>query len=105
MKKSLLVASLLAFATIPCTQASEAQATKGGCMACHAKDKKVLGPAFRDIAARYKDQKDVEAKLIDKVRKGGSGSFGQMPMSPNGPDKISDDDLKAVVEWILKGAA
>lgn len=74
-------------------------------MACHAKDKKVLGPAFRDIAAKYKDQKDVEAKLIDKVRKGGSGSFGPMPMSPNGPDKISDDDLKAVVEWILKGAA
>ncbi len=105
MKKSLLVASLLAFAMVPCAQASEAQATKGGCMACHAKDKKVLGPSFRDIAAKYKDQKDIEAKLIDKVRKGGSGSFGPMPMSPNGPDKISDDDLKAVVEWILKGAA
>lgn len=105
MKKSLLVASLLAFAMIPGAQASEAQATKAGCMACHAKDKKVLGPSFRDVAAKYKDQKDIEAKLIDKVRKGGSGSFGPMPMSPNGPDKISDDDLKAVVEWILKGAA
>ena len=105
MKKSLLVASLLAFAMIPGAQASEALATKAGCMACHAKDKKVLGPSFRDVAAKYKDQKDIEAKLIDKVRKGGSGSFGAMPMSPNGPDKISDDDLKAVVEWILKGAA
>ncbi len=75
---------------------------KAGCMACHAKDKKLVGPAFKDVAAKYKGQ-DVSAKLIEKVRKGGSGVYGPVPMSPNGPDKISDADLKSVVESILKG--
>ena len=75
--------------------------TKAGCLACHAKDKKLVGPAYKDVAAKYKGQ-DVAAKLFDKVRKGGSGAFGPIPMSPNGPDKINDDDLKAVVAAILK---
>lgn len=74
---------------------------KAGCVACHAKDKKLVGPAFKDIAAKYKGQ-DVVAKLTDKVRKGGSGVWGPIPMPPNGPDKINDADLKAVVESILK---
>ena len=75
--------------------------TKSGCMACHAKDKKLVGPAFKDIAAKYKGQ-DMVAKLQEKVRKGGSGVFGPVPMSPNGPDKISDADLKVAVEYIVK---
>ena len=74
---------------------------KAGCVACHAKDKKIVGPAFKDIAAKYKGQ-DVVAKLSDKVRKGGSGVWGPIPMPPNGADKISDADLKAVIESILK---
>ncbi|MGE5452678.1 MAG: c-type cytochrome [Acidobacteriota bacterium] len=74
---------------------------KAGCVACHAKDKKLVGPAFKDIAAKYKGQ-DVVAKLTDKVRKGGSGVWGPIPMPPNGADKISDADLKAVIESILK---
>ncbi len=74
---------------------------KAGCVACHAKDKKLVGPAFKDIAAKYKGQ-DVVAKLSDKVRKGGSGVWGPIPMPPNGADKISDADLKAVIESILK---
>lgn len=74
---------------------------KAGCLACHAKDKKVVGPSFKDIAAKYKGQ-DAVAKLADKVRKGGSGVFGPVPMAPVGPDKISDADLKAAVESILK---
>ncbi|RTL58111.1 MAG: c-type cytochrome [Rhodocyclaceae bacterium] len=105
MKTSLLLSALLAFCLAPTAQASEALASKSGCMACHTKDKKLVGPAFRDVSAKYKDQKDAEAKLIDKVRKGGSGNWGPIPMSPNGPEKISDGDLKTVVEWILKGAA
>lgn len=75
--------------------------TKAGCMACHAKDKKVLGPSFKDIAAKYNGQ-DVVAKLIDKVRKGGAGVYGPIPMAPNSPDKINDADLKAAIELILK---
>lgn len=75
---------------------------KAGCMACHTKDKKLVGPSFKDIAAKYKGQADAVAKLSEKVRKGGSGVFGPVPMSPNGPDKINDADLKAAVEFILK---
>lgn len=74
---------------------------KAGCMACHAKDKKLVGPAFKDIGAKYKGQ-DALAKLMEKVRKGGSGTFGPVPMAPNGADKINDADLKAAVEYILK---
>ncbi len=79
----------------------EAALTKGGCMACHAKDKKLVGPAFKDIAAKYKGQ-DVSAKLMDKVRKGGSGVWGPVPMSPNPVAKIDDAGLKEAVEFILK---
>ena len=74
---------------------------KAGCLACHAKDKKIVGPAFKEIAAKYKGQ-DVTAKLMDKVRKGGAGSFGPVPMAPTGADKIDDAALKAAVELILK---
>jgi cytochrome c len=75
--------------------------TKAGCMACHTKDKKLVGPAFKDIAAKYKGQ-DVMGKLTEKVRKGGAGTFGPVPMAPNPPDKINDADLKAAIEFILK---
>jgi cytochrome c len=74
---------------------------KGGCVACHAKDKKTVGPAQKDIAAKYKGQ-DVVAKLMERVRKGGSGVYGTLAMTPTGPDKISDADLKTVIEAILK---
>ena len=74
---------------------------KAGCMACHTKDKKLVGPSFKEIAAKYKGQ-DATAKLMEKVRKGGAGSFGPIPMAPNPPDKISDQDLKEAVETILK---
>ena len=52
-------------------------------MACHAKDKKMIGPAFKEIAAKYKGQKDAEAKLAQKIKKGGGGVWGPMPMPPN----------------------
>ena len=60
------------------------------------------GPSFKDIAAKYKGQADAPAKLAEKVRKGGAGTFGPIPMSPNGPDKINDADLKEAIETILK---
>lgn len=70
-------------------------------MACHAKDKKLVGPAFKDVAAKYKGQ-DVSAKLFEKVRKGGSGVFGPIPMPPNSAEKIGDSELKEAIEFILK---
>lgn len=84
--------------------ASEQLAQKGGCAGCHTKEKKLVGPAYRDIGAKFKDQKDALGQLSERVRKGSVGVWGQIPMPPSGPDKISDGDLKAVIEWILKGA-
>lgn len=75
--------------------------TKSGCMACHAKDKKLVGPALKDVAAKYKGQ-NVVAKLMAKVRAGGSGVYGPIPMAPNPSGKINDVDLKVAVEWVLK---
>jgi len=97
----LIAAAAVLVSTGAWADATEDAMTKAGCLACHAKDKKVVGPSFKDIAAKYKGQ-DVVAKLMDKVRKGGSGSFGPVPMAASGPDKISDGDLKAAVELILK---
>lgn len=97
----LLLASFMALGAGAAFADGEAALAKSGCMACHAKDKKLVGPSFKDIAAKYKGQ-DVAAKLFDKVRKGGSGVFGPIPMSPNGPDKIADQDLKDAIAVILK---
>jgi cytochrome c len=102
--KSLLIASAAAAAALlsaPAFADVEAAMNKAGCMSCHAKDHKVVGPAFKDVAAKYKGQ-DAVAQLTAKVRKGGAGSFGPVPMPPHGPNVISDDDLKAAVELILK---
>ena len=103
MKKMnlLLMASLMALGSGAALADGEAALTKGGCMACHAKDKKLVGPSFKDIAAKYKGQ-DVSAALFDKVRKGGSGVFGPIPMSPNPVSKIDDASLKEAVAFILK---
>ena len=101
MKTTLVIAAALALASASAWASTEEVMTKAGCMACHTKDKKLVGPAFKEIAAKYKGQ-DVVAKLMEKVRKGGSGTFGPIPMAPNPPDKINDADLKAAVELILK---
>lgn len=97
----LLLASFMALGSGAAFADGDAALTKGGCMACHTKDKKLVGPSFKDIAAKYKGQ-EASAKLFDKVRKGGSGVFGPIPMSPNGADKIGDADLKDAIAVILK---
>ena len=80
-------------------KAAEALAQKSGCIACHNVDKKVIGPAYKDVAAKYKADKDAAAKLADKVKKGGSGVWGQIPMPPNA--QVSDADIKTLVAWVL----
>jgi cytochrome c len=74
-------------------------AQKSGCTSCHALDKKVVGPSYKDVAAKYKGNKDAEALLAEKVKKGGSGTWGPVPMPPNAA--VKDDDVKALVKWIL----
>jgi cytochrome c len=74
-------------------------AKKNNCTSCHTVDKKLVGPAYADVAKKYKGQ-DVAAKLEAKVAKGGSGVWGTMPMPPNAP-KVSEADIKELVQWIL----
>ena len=79
--------------------ASEALAKKHNCLACHAADKKLIGPSYAEVAAKYRGQKDAEAKLVEKVKKGGTGVWGQVPMPPNA--SVPDADIKALVKWVL----
>ncbi|MBS0348560.1 MAG: c-type cytochrome [Proteobacteria bacterium] len=97
----LCVVALGAAAATPAL-ASEEIIKKARCVACHAVDQKRVGPAYKDVAAKYKGHPEAEAMLIAKIRSGGTGTWGQIPMPPHGADKISDADLKAAVEWILK---
>ena len=80
-------------------QADEALAKKSNCLACHMIDKKSVGPAYKDIAKKYKGQ-NVAATLQAKVKKGGQGAWGNIPMPPN--PAVPDGDLKKLVDWILK---
>ena len=93
--------SLMVAGTVAAADAAEALAQKNGCLACHSVQQKVLGPAFKDVAAKYKGDKTAEAKMIDKVKKGGSGTWGPIPMPANSP-QVKDGDIKTIVQWILK---
>lgn len=100
--KTLAIALLMggvAVATGAQAQSGEALLQKNGCTACHAIDKKVVGPAYKEVAVKYAKDKGAAAKLIDKVKKGGSGVWGQVPMPPN--PAVSDADLKAMVTFVL----
>jgi cytochrome c len=100
MKSLILSASVLALTAVLPAQASEELAKKHLCTTCHVvKGTKTIGPAYSDVAKKYAGQKDAEAKLIDKVKKGGQGVWGQVPMPPNAA--VPDADLKALVKWVL----
>ena len=95
---ALLVISLTAVAAAPAfAQADLAQ--KKNCMACHAIDKKLVGPAYKDVAAKYAGQKDAVDKLAQKVVKGGSGAWGAVPMPAN--PQVTEAEAKQLVQWIL----
>ena len=78
---------------------AEAMMKKDGCAACHAIDKKLVGPAYIDVAAKYKTDKNAVATLTKKVKEGGSGVWGQIPMPPNAA--VPEADVKELVTWIL----
>jgi len=98
---SLITAGLMVSVSAP-VFASKEIASKNSCMGCHAMDKKVVGPSYKDIAAKYKGQPDAVDKLVTKVRVGGGGVWGAVPMPGN--SRISDADSKTVIVWILNGA-
>ena len=80
-------------------QANEKLAQSTGCMTCHGVDKKLIGPSFKDVAQKYRNDKGAEAALVMKVKKGSSGVWGATPMPPNA--HVKDEDVKALVQWIL----
>lgn len=94
-----LAAAGTLFATPLTAAASEALAKKHNCFACHQTDKKVVGPSYKEVAAKYASDKGAQAKLVDKVKKGGVGVWGQVPMPPNAA--VPDADIQALVNWIL----
>ena len=79
--------------------AAEALMKKDGCAACHQVDKKLVGPSYVDVAAKYKGNAAAPAMLFKKVKEGGSGVWGPVPMPPN--VTTSDADIKSLVDWIL----
>ncbi|MEK8025476.1 MAG: hypothetical protein RLY78_4096 [Pseudomonadota bacterium] len=101
MNKYVLVAALAVAAAAPAFAAEDMtkMAQEKSCLACHAVDKKLIGPGFKEVAAKYAGQKDAVAKLTDKVMKGGAGSFGQVPMPAN--PQVNAEQAKALVTWIL----
>ena len=104
MKRTLVaiaaVATFLAASTP--VMADMAMATAKNCMACHAVEKKLVGPSYKDIATKYAGQADAVDKLAGKVLKGGSGAWGPVPMPANAP--VNDADAKKLVAWILAGS-
>ena len=96
---ALLAASTLLVASAAVADQLEDMMKKNGCGACHAEDKKVIGPSYKDVAAKYKGDAGAVAKLSEKVKKGGSGVWGPIPMPPN--TQVADADVKKMVELIL----
>ena len=104
MKRILVAIAALTtgFAVSTSALADMALATSKNCMACHAVDKKLVGPSYKDIATKYAGQADALDKLSSKVLKGGSGAWGPVPMPANA--QVNDADAKKLVAWILAGS-
>jgi cytochrome c len=98
--KTLLALTAVAglFAATPAFASAELAKAKN-CMACHAADKKLVGPAYKDVAAKYAGQKDAVDKLAQKIIKGGSGVWGPVPMPPNA--NVSEAEAKTLAAWVL----
>ena len=100
MKRAVLLVGVLAaaFSALPAA-ASDELAKKHACFACHTLDKKLVGPSYKEVAAKYRSDKAAAAKLAEKVKNGSQGVWGNVPMPPN--SAVPDADVKALVSWIL----
>ncbi|RYF71180.1 MAG: c-type cytochrome [Comamonadaceae bacterium] len=95
----LLVATLAAAAASAPALADQALATQKNCMACHAVDKKLVGPSYKEVATKYAGQKDAVDRLATKILKGGSGVWGPVPMPANA--QVTDAEAKKLAAWVL----
>ncbi len=98
MKRTLITLALALTAAAP-AMADLALAKSKNCMACHSVDKKLVGPAFKDVAAKYAGQKDAIDKLAIKIVKGGGGVWGPVPMPANA--MVNDADAKTLAAWVM----
>jgi cytochrome c len=96
---ALILGASAALAASSAAMASPELAKKHACFACHALDKKLVGPSYKDVAGKYRGDKGAEARLVDKVKKGSQGTWGQVPMPPN--TAVPDGDVRTLVKWIL----
>lgn len=99
MKKTLILAATLAVAAVPAAQASADLAKAKACMACHTVASKLVGPSYKDVAAKYAKDAGAEARLVQKIQKGSSGTWGPIPMPAN--PQVSDADAQTLAKWIL----
>ncbi|MCZ8077025.1 MAG: c-type cytochrome [Paucibacter sp.] len=99
MKFAFILAALATAAAAPAAFANAELAQKKNCMACHAVDKKLVGPAYKDVAAKYAKDKDAATKLAEKIVKGGSGVWGPVPMPAN--TQVSAAEAKQLATWVL----
>ena len=98
MKRTLITLAMTLSVAVP-AMADQALATSKNCMACHAVDKKLVGPSYKDVAAKYAGQKDAVDKLAAKIIKGGSGVWGPIPMPPNA--QVSEADAQKLATWVM----
>lgn len=98
---SVIVSLVFLLAATPAPAADEEPlAQASGCLNCHAPAKRMVGPSFKAIASRYKDDPSAESQLIKKVKNGGAGVWGEIPMPPNG-SRVNDAAIQTLVRWIL----
>ena len=97
MKRALF--ALLAAAACAPVLADQALATAKNCMACHAVDKKLVGPSYKEVAVKYAGQKDAVDKLAAKIMKGGAGAWGPVPMPANA--QVNDAEAKKLAAWVM----
>lgn len=97
MNRTLITLAMALSVAAP-AMADEALAKSKNCMACHAVDKKLVGPAYKDVAKKYAGDKAAEGKLAEKIQKGGSGAWGTVPMPPN---NVTPDEAKKLAHWVL----
>lgn len=98
--KAVVIAAVAALAlSAGVASADQALAQKNACMSCHQVAKKVVGPSFKDVAAKYKGDAKASANLVKAIKSGGKGNWGNVPMPPH--PQVSDADAQKIVTWIL----
>ena len=99
MKAIVFAAAAALSLTAGVASADQALAQKSACMSCHQIDKKVVGPAFKDVAKKYKGDAKAEEHIVGVIKKGGKGVWGAVPMPPH--PQVSDENAKKLAEWVL----